>query len=118
MWSDPEFAVLSADTIARGPHGNLNRTGLVEGVVTSVSDRANWTFVNFGADWRTDFTVAISARDRRRVAATLDLATLAGKRIRVRGWIREWNGPLIEVDVAEQIEVLVGSLTIADTSRP
>lgn len=119
LWSDPNFAVVSAEDIAANPSGHLNRSGIVEGTVVSVSNRANWTFVNFGPDWHTDFTIAIAARDRRAVSESgLDLASLAGKHIRVRGWIRDWNGPLIEVDTAEQVEIFADPLTIADTSRP
>ena len=32
--------------------------------------------------------------------------TLEGKRIRVRGWLRSWNGPQIEASHPEQIELL------------
>ena len=119
LWSDRRFAVLSAGDIAgdTGPH--LNRFWIVEGVVASVADRANWTFVNFGADWHADFTVAIAARNRRAVRdGGFDLAALTGKRIRVRGWIRDWNGPLIEVDHAGQIEILADPVTLAGLSDP
>ena len=119
LWSDPDFAVLDADAIVGDPNTRLGRFAIVEGRVVSVVDRSNWTFVNFGQDWHTDFTIAVKAGNRKRVRdGGLDLATLAGARVRVRGWIRDWNGPLIEVDHAGQIERLAEPAIIAETSGP
>ena len=38
--------------------------------------------------------------------ASFDPATLQGIRVRARGWLRSFNGPLIEITHPEQIEVL------------
>lgn len=61
--------------------------------------------MNFAEDWRRDFTIAIARKD---LAAfeTLDLERLAGSRVRVRGWVEWWNGPVIKATHLEQIEVL------------
>ena len=42
-------------------------------------------------------------------AAKLDLYSLKGRVIRIRGWIEELNGPMIEALIPEQIEVLYQS---------
>jgi hypothetical protein len=34
----------------------------------------------------------------------IDIAAYEGRRIRVRGWVEYWNGPMIEVTHPEQIE--------------
>jgi len=116
LWSDPAFAVASSDAIAKHPSPYLKHFGIVEGTVVAVADRANWTFVNFGADWHKDFTVAVAAGDRRAVKNEgIDLDALTGRRIRVRGWIRDWNGPVIEIDHAEQIERLDAPRAVAQT---
>ena len=64
-------------------------------------------YLNFAEDWRNDFTVTI---ERKSLAsfeeAGLDLEALTGKRIRVRGFIEWWNGPMIAATHPEQIEVL------------
>jgi hypothetical protein len=67
-----------------------------------------WAYINFGADWRKDFTVSIRRRDLRdfRKAWGERLKKLEGKAVRVRGWLRLRNGPMIEATHAEQIEVL------------
>ncbi len=80
---------------------------LVEGRVISVGEVRQWTFLNFSSDWRSDFTVAIRAADRRKfLSRGLDLAKLEGKQVLVRGWIERWNGPVIKATHPEQIEVL------------
>ena len=61
---------------------------LVEGTVHGIGEGRKLVYVNFAEDWRSDFTVTIT---RKRLpaleAAGLDLASLPGKRIRVRGWV-------------------------------
>lgn len=94
---------------------------VVEGVVRKVADVKGRLFLNFDEDWRRDFTVAIEKRDRKRFAgSSIDLEQLAGRRIRVRGWIERWNGPVIKATHPEQIEivptassVLTGASTLA-----
>jgi hypothetical protein len=68
---------------------------------------AGRVFVNFGADYRTDFTIAISARDRRHLSKDgVDPATWTGKQIRVRGWLSRLNGPEVELTHAAQIQIV------------
>ena len=80
---------------------------IVEGTVVAVARRRNWTYLNFGPDYRLDFTIAVRAGDRQAFKGSdMVLGALAGRRLRVRGWIESWNGPLIKVSHPEQIEVL------------
>lgn len=89
---------------------------LVEGVVRDVGESRRRVYLNFSQDWRRDFTVSVAPRDRRRFErAGLDLKRLAGKRIRVRGWLDYRNGPAIEATHPEQIEVL-GAAGVAEPS--
>ncbi len=80
---------------------------IVEGRILRVATVGRRTFLNFGKRWRDDFTVLIEGRDARLwQKAGQNLAQLAGRRVRVRGWIERWNGPLMRVTHPEQIEVL------------
>jgi hypothetical protein len=64
--------------------------------VAAVGGGAARTYLNFGQDWHTDFTVEIERKDKAAFAsAGIDLGALAAKRIRVRGWIEWRNGPMI-----------------------
>ena len=79
---------------------------LVRGRVREVARRQEFLYLNFGEDWRRDFTVRAETRDLRRLAAAgLDLAGLAGRNILVRGYLFEAAGPMIEVTHPAQIEV-------------
>ena len=80
---------------------------LVEGTVHAVGEGRKLLYVNFAEDWRRDFTITIARKDLARFeAAGLDFGALAGKRVRVRGWMEWWNGPMIAATHPEQIEVL------------
>lgn len=85
----------------------LHSFQLVEGTVLNVADVRGWVFLNFEEDWRSDFTIAIAKKDRKRFGgASFDFQKYAGKQLRVRGWIERWNGPVIKVTHPEQIEIL------------
>jgi endonuclease YncB( thermonuclease family) len=80
---------------------------VVEGRVRAVATVRGTTYLNFGADWRTDFTIMLRGRSRKLFrGAGVDPAGLDGRRIRVRGWLRSRNGPMIEATHPEQIELL------------
>jgi endonuclease YncB( thermonuclease family) len=108
LWGDSDYDVLDAET----PTDVLARRGrfaLVEGKVVSVRESGATIYVNFGRRWSEDFTVTILKRNERNFAAAgLDLKRLAGRRIRVRGFIEARGGtgrsPWIEAEYPEQIE--------------
>ena len=101
IWSHPYYAVRSPETVAR----DADSFQLVEGTVLDVAERKGKTFLNFGADWRSDITVVVESRNAKSFReAGLSLTDLEGQRIRVRGWVKSWNGPLIEATHPEQIE--------------
>jgi micrococcal nuclease len=77
---------------------------LVEGQVVAAAERRGRVFLNFGGDYKTDFTVTIAPEDLKLFA--FDPQTLSGKRIRARGWISLLNGPEIQATHPEQIEIL------------
>ncbi len=80
---------------------------LVEGRVHRAAVVRGRLYLNFTEDWREDFTVTFSARDRALLDREgFDYLGLEARRIRVRGWLKSWNGPMIEATHPEQIEVL------------
>jgi endonuclease YncB( thermonuclease family) len=92
------------------PDGIRNRVGsfqVVEGSVVTASVTRGRAFINFGADYRTDFTVTVDPVDMRTFRqAKFDVRGLAGKRVRVRGWVEFYNGPEITIATPAAIEVL------------
>jgi endonuclease YncB( thermonuclease family) len=119
LWADPYYQVLNAET-PTDVLAHQGRFALVEGKVVSVRDSGSTTYLNFGRRWSEGFTVTISKRNQRNFAAAgLDVHGLAGRRVRVRGWIEERGGmgsssgggstggsPWIEADHPEQIETV------------
>jgi endonuclease YncB( thermonuclease family) len=64
-------------------------------------------YINFGEDWHTDFTISLAPKVLRtfpELAAALP--GYKGKKIHVHGWIKRYNGPMIEATHPEQIEVV------------
>jgi endonuclease YncB( thermonuclease family) len=105
LWANSYYDLLDAanpaDVLAE-----RGRFGLVEGRVVSVRESGATIYVNFGRRWTEDFTVTILKRNARTfTAAGLEPRKLAGRHIRVRGWIEERGGPWIEAARPEQIEL-------------
>ncbi len=110
LWADPYYAVLDAGSPAE-VLSHKGRFALVEGRVDSVRESGATIYVNFGRHWSRDFTVTVLKRNQRNFAAAgLDLKSLAGRRIRVRGFVEERAGgsPWIAAERPEQIETTDG----------
>jgi endonuclease YncB( thermonuclease family) len=103
IWSHPDYRVLT-------PHEATAAVGsfqLVEGLVRSAAVVRGRGYLNFGDDWRSDFTISIAPRARRLFEAEgVDVKGFEGRRVRVRGWLDSYNGPTIAATHPEQIEVL------------
>jgi micrococcal nuclease len=80
---------------------------LIEGTVVAVGEGGGRLYLNFGPDWRSDFTVSIDRKNMNDFAAAgIDLKSLAGRRLRARGFLAWRAGPMIEATHPEQIELL------------
>lgn len=104
LWAISYYDLLDADN-PTDVLAERGRFALVEGKVVSVRESGATIYVNFGRQWTEDFTVTILKRNERSfVAAGVEPKRLAGRRVRVRGWIEERGGPWIEATRPEQIE--------------
>ena len=113
LWADPNFAPLPAEssTRLRDERGHF---ALVEGKVLSVHESGGTIYVNFGRRWTRDFSVIILRRNERSFAAAgIEPKQLEGRRVRVRGWLEQRRGPIIEADAPEQIELVGAAAAIA-----
>lgn len=105
IWADPFYAIRNPDPDVLG--GLLGTFQLIEGRVVAAATVKGSVYLNFGTDWRQDFTVAIDRRALKSFTdGPLDPASLSGRSIRVRGWLSNYNGPMIKATHPEQIEVL------------
>lgn len=77
---------------------------IVEGTVLNAQMAGQTIYLNFGTDWRTDFTVEIPGTAQRHFSkAGLDPLSFGGKRIEVRGWIDFKGGPRLLLQGPGQI---------------
>lgn len=80
---------------------------LIEGIIVSTANIRGTVYLNFGSDYKTDFTVGIGKKQVKAFEkAGIDPVALEGARVRVRGWVEMQNGPVIWVSDPRRIEVL------------
>jgi hypothetical protein len=95
---------------------HLHSFQIVEGRVRSASLKNNRIYLNFGQDWRTDFTVTIESVDKKNFSlAGYDPLQWQGKTLRVRGWIEHDNGPNLRLRLPESVEVIQSEKINDDT---
>ena len=104
LWADGAFAVRTAEELRR-MDGTYQ---VIEGRVQTAAVVRSRVYLNFGADWRSDFTATIAPEDKRNFRTRVDWKALAGKRVRVRGWMEFYNGPMIALYAPGQVEFLDG----------
>ena len=116
LWSNGVYRPMPADR----PGTLMQLRGRYErviGRIASVGRTKSTTYLNFGADWKTDFTARIG---KAVLAANPEFARLiddlAAKTIVIRGWIERRNGPMIDIADPSQLEVINGDGDPADVS--
>ena len=104
IWADPFYDIRTPEAADR----YLGRFELIQGRVRDVAIVRGRVYLNFGADWRSDFTATLAPKVRRLFESEqIDPNIYRGRIVRVRGWLKSWNGPMVEITHPEQIEVIV-----------
>lgn len=103
MWADPAYATRLGEQLG----GDIGTFQIVVGKVVNTAIQNGAVYLNFGPDWRRDFTVIIGAEDAKTFKTMgVDPMNYEGKLIRVRGVVQPANGPAVVVGNPKQIEVL------------
>lgn len=103
IWSERFYRIRNPDET----WGDLDSWQIVEGRVVDAAVIRGTGYLNFGLDWRTDFTFRIESDARRAFKrAGIDPVGLTGLRVRGRGWVYPTNGPMIDLTHPAQLEVL------------
>lgn len=106
LWDQAAFAPLAATDVPAVDRA-LGRLAVVEGLVASAAVVRGRLYLNFGADWRTDVTASVAPAALRTFPEEARQAEhWQGQKVRVRGWVRRFNGPMFEIDHPEAIERL------------
>ncbi len=100
LWQDQRFKPKKATAMTE----HVGKVSLVEGRVVRMSNNDRYMYLNFGQDWRTDFTVRV--RNKLLKQSGVEPGYFDGKRLRVRGFVQESRGPLIDISHLKQIEVM------------
>ncbi|CAA2099446.1 hypothetical protein MBUL_00152 [Methylobacterium bullatum] len=80
---------------------------VAQGRVVNVGERPARTYLDFAKRGENGLTVTVSKRTWRRLRERgLNVATLRGRIVRVRGIVEAWRGPTLDIASADMIEVL------------
>lgn len=103
IWALDWYRLLTAEEAG----SRIGTFQIVEGAPKKVAIVRGRAYLNYGADWKTDFTVSIAPRHLKLFRASgVDILSMQNQRLRVRGWIVRRNGAMIAVTHPEQIEKL------------
>ena len=103
IWALPFYRIRNPGELT----GDINSFQVVEGRVVAVAAVGRRVYLNFGLDWRTDFTAVVAAKKAPAFeAAGIELARLAGRAVRLLGWFRRRNGPALTMTHPAQLELL------------
>lgn len=106
IWASRVYAVRPAADAAALAR-DIGLLTVAEGRPLRAETRGGKTYLDFGEDWRRDFTAVLSGPVARALKKEgIDPAGLSGRAVRVRGW-PEWRfGPQIDIAVPAQLEVI------------
>lgn len=103
IWAESGYS----DIPTEKAESNYGKYSFITGTVLDAAPRGDKTYLNFGKDWRTDFSITVNNRLKRGLKKSgIDLEKIKGKQVRVRGLIEEQNGPMIILHAPEQLEIL------------
>ncbi len=105
-WSNPRFSIHGPNDMAE-LNAAEGRFMLVEGFVRRVGESGRRIYLDFGTRFTEDFSVIVPPdANKAFTRAGIDLRSLAGVRLRVRGIVSIQGGPAIVVRDPSAVEIL------------
>jgi hypothetical protein len=98
LWAESGFIKQANRSLATGEFM------IAEGKIIDVYQSYNNVFLNFGDNWKTDFTVRIEKNNR--YFKDFDFEALNEQKVRARGFISFYNGPSLTLPHPVFLEVL------------
>lgn len=88
---------------------------IVSGKIVKTAIVRGTAYLNFGDDYKTDFTIAIAKPQVKKLkkyllAYDLEFEELAGKTVQIMGWIEDQNGPIIWLSDPRRLQIIQGDL--------
>lgn len=94
LWTDAFFVHPADDYVNRRP----GYFAILSGRIREVAKVRDTIYLNFGNDWKTDTTAAITGDAIDRITDTHgDIMALTGRWVEVRGILQLYNGPYIQL---------------------
>ncbi len=102
LWETAKWDVKTPDTVM--PY--VGTIQVVEGVVNTTASKGNLIFLNFGIDWKEDFTIVIESDVRRALNKDgVNPLGLSGQLVQVRGYVEDRYGPSITLSAGENLQI-------------
>lgn len=99
MWANAYTDAADAEKL-------IGHYGFVQGRVAEVAKVGSKIYINFGEDWREDFTVTIPAKYAKEFRkAGQDPMAFKNRILRVRGWITRDSGPGLTATDPRQVDI-------------
>ena len=119
LWGMPDYGqgvfIIAADRADEA----IGRFRLVEGVIYEATLVRDVLYLNFGENWRSDFTIRLKNQAVARFQEEgFKPLTWAGKSVLVRGWLQGINGALIDATHPQQITLLPITLPAKPAPTP
>lgn len=108
LWSHPRYKIINANLEQKYPKQLFGKYQTSEGKVLKTININNVTYLNFGSNWKTDFSVEIPQKYLEYFSEkNIDPITYyQDKTLRIRGILKPVNGALITATHPQQLEVI------------
>lgn len=103
FWSAPGLRVRTPKELVK----DINSFQIFEGKIVEATEKQGVFFLNFDTDWKTDTTLRASYETEKFFRTNgIYMRNYKNQTVRARGWVRQENGPMIDLTHPEQIEIL------------
>ncbi len=103
LWRSPYYRVKNLTTL----NDSRGRYEIIQARIWKAAEAGSVLYLNFGEDWRQDFTIRIDKRNREAFqSVVMNMDALAGRLVEIRGWVRYYNGLMIDMYHPGQIRYI------------
>lgn len=106
LWKDSAYETYTSENAEKA----IKSWAVIEGTIKASAIIRNTVYLNFGDNWKTDFTTGLESKVRREMAKhNIDPLSLTHTNVRVYGWVEDRNGPYISLLAPEWLHILTGN---------
>lgn len=103
VWAEDKYQIHPSEHA----HQFMDRFQIIEGRILDTAIKNNRIYLNFGKDWRDDFTLSVPANKRQVFKKkNVDPLSWKGQYVRARGWVRDYNGAFMEITHPQAVSTL------------